>query len=220
MHYITSLHHTYYTCYTYLAPQAWLKLGQWQRAMLDAHWLEARAAAPILQSLQRATELKPASYKAWHAWAMINFEVVAQTDGAQYVVPAVRGFSRSIALGGGRVALQDILRLLTLWFKYGPSPEVDAAVREGVDGIAVDTWLAVIPQIIARIHSPTPLVRRSVHALLDRVAEEHPQGLIYPLTVASKSLSEARRGAALAVLGKIRTRCDTLVEQAPSTYYG
>ena len=43
---------------------------------------------------------------------------------------------------------------------------------------------------------------------------EHPQGLIYPLTVASKSQSEARRGAALSVLAQIRTRCDTLVEQA------
>ena len=97
---------------------------------------------------------------------MINFEVVSgQADGAQYVVPAVRGFFRSIALGRER-ALQDILRLLTLWFKYGEGAEVDAAVREGVEAIAVDTWLAVIPQVIARIHSPTPLVRRSVHALL------------------------------------------------------
>ena len=59
--------------------------------MLDPTSLEPRAAAPILQSLQRATELKPASYKAWHEWAMINFEVVAQNDGARYVVPAVRG---------------------------------------------------------------------------------------------------------------------------------
>ena len=47
-----------------LAAKAWLKLGQWQRAMLDAHGLEAAAAAPILQCLQRATELQPASYKA------------------------------------------------------------------------------------------------------------------------------------------------------------
>ena len=153
-------------------------------------------------------------------WLSLLLQVVAQNDGARYVVPAVRGFSRSIALGGEGVALQDILRLLTLWFQYGEGAEVHAAVREGVDAIAVDTWLAVIPQVIARIHSPTPLVRRSVHALLDRVAEEHPQGLIYPLTVASKSDSEARRGAALAVLGKIRTRCDTLVEQAASTYRG
>ena len=153
-------------------------------------------------------------------WLSFLLQVVAQNDGAKYVVPAVRGFSRSIALGGEGVALQDILRLLTLWFKYGEGAEIDAAVREGVEAIAVDTWLAVIPQVIARIHSPTPLVRRSVHALLDRVAEEHPQGLIYPLTVASKSDSEVRRGAALAVLGKIRTRCDTLVEQAASTHHG
>ena len=61
----------------HLAAKAWLKLGRWQREMIDAHWLEARAAAPILQSLQRATELKPASYKAWHWLAMINFEAAA-----------------------------------------------------------------------------------------------------------------------------------------------
>ena len=48
--------------------------------------------------------------------------------GATYLVPAVNGFVRSIDLGGaagehkknanGHVQ-QDILRLLTLWFKYG-----------------------------------------------------------------------------------------------------
>ena len=62
----------------------------------------------------------------------------------------------------------------------------------GIATIPIDTWLLVTPQIIARIHSPTTLVRRSVHILLDRVAKAHPQGLIYPLTVASKSQSQSR----------------------------
>ena len=56
-------------------------------------------------------------------------------------------------------------------------------------------------------------MRRSVHLLLNRVAKEHPQGLIYPLTVASKSLSEPRQSAALRVLMEVRRQNDHLVEQ-------
>jgi FKBP12-rapamycin complex-associated protein len=128
-------------------------------------------------------------------------------------VPAIGGFFRSIALGKER-ALQDMLRLLTLWFKYGATAEVDVAVKNGFDAIAIDTWLSVTPQIIARIHSPNMLLRRSVNMLLSRVAKEHPQGLIYPLTVASKSQSQPRKTAALRVLQEMRKQCDRLVEQA------
>ena len=191
-----------------LAAKSWLKLGQWQRALLDTDSIQV-----VLQSLAHATELNPESYKAWHVWAMINFEAVSQYSGAKYVVPAIKGFVRSIALGRER-ALQDTLRLLTMWFKYGSSQAVDEAVQRGFVTIPIDTWLLVTPQIIARIHSPTTLVRQSVHLLLNRVAKAHPQGLIYPLTVASKSLSEARQSAALRVLQEMRRQGDRLVEQA------
>ena len=56
--------------------------------------------------------------------------------------------------------------------------------------------------------------RRSVNRLLAEVARTHPQGLIYPLTVASKSLLLPRRTAALRVLTEVRKANDTLVEQA------
>ena len=49
------------------------------------------------------------------------------------------------------------------------------------------------------------------------MAKAHPQGLIYPLTVAAKSLSAPRKAAAERVLGELRKQCDTLVEQASLT---
>lgn len=55
-------------------------------------------------------------------------------------------FFRSIALSPGN-SLQDTLRLLTLWFKYGESNEVTQAVIEGFKTVTVDTWLEVIPQV-------------------------------------------------------------------------
>lgn len=69
---------------------------------------------------------------------------------------------RSVALGqaaGDRTGnLQDILRLLTLWFTWGSAPDVEAALQEGFGLVSIDTWLVVIPQIIARIHTNNPQV--------------------------------------------------------------
>ena len=44
-------------------------------------------------------------------------------------------------------ALQDILRLLTLWFNHGSAPDVEAALQEGFGHVSIDTWLVVIPQV-------------------------------------------------------------------------
>ena len=70
-------------------------------------------------------------------------------------------------------------------------------------------------QLIARIHAPSPLVRRLISQLLADVGKEHPQALIYPLTVASKSQSVARKSAALAILDRMRQHSATLVDQVP-----
>ena len=43
----------------------------------------------------------------------------------EHITPAVSGFFRSIALDV-RGSLEDVLRLLTLWFKYGHWAQVTA----------------------------------------------------------------------------------------------
>lgn len=80
----------------------------------------------------------------------------------QFVAPAVLGFFRSIELGQANTEqtglmmgsnLQDILRLLTLWFQYGSAPDVEAALADGFGHVNIDTWLVVIPQ--ARLVLPS-----------------------------------------------------------------
>ncbi|KAF6252503.1 kinase-like domain-containing protein [Scenedesmus sp. NREL 46B-D3] len=172
-----------------------------------------------------ATEYGANWPKAWHHWALFNCGVLEALHkrgeaaaAAQYVAPAVTGFFRSVALGqaaGDRTGnLQDILRLLTLWFTWGSAPDVEAALQEGFGLVSIDTWLVVIPQIIARIHTNNPQVRSLIHSLLVRIGRHHPQALMYPLLVAAKSQSPSRRQAAYAVLDVVRTHSATLVEQA------
>ncbi|PWA15650.1 hypothetical protein CCH79_00020178, partial [Gambusia affinis] len=247
-----------------LMARCFLKLGEWQ---LSLQGINESTIPKVLQYYSSSTEHDRNWYKAWHAWAVMNFEAVlhykhqnqgrdekkkrrhasgasaaseasnsdSEVDSADhspmpspgqkkvnedlsktlllYTVPAVQGFFRSISLSRGN-NLQDTLRVLTLWFDYGHWPEVNEALVEGIKTIQIDTWLQVIPQLIARIDTPRALVGRLIHQLLTDIGRYHPQALIYPLTVASKSTTTARHNAANKILKNMCEHCNTLVQQA------
>lgn len=204
-----------------LLARCFFKQGEWQMSLRE-NWV-TDDNSNVIESYRRATELDRNWYKAWHAWALANFEVISHHEErneqitpqmiAASIVPSVQGFFRSIALASGN-SLQDTLRLLTLWFKYGHQEDVSQAVSEGFASVIVDTWLEVIPQIIARITAPSPRVRRLIHNLLSDVGLAHPQALVYPLTVAAKSPSHMRIQAAMGIMDNVREHSPVLVEQA------
>lgn len=70
---------------------------------------------------------------------------------------------------------QDILRLLTLWFNHGHYADVERELTAGFGLVSIDTWLSVIPQIIARIHTNNATVRGLIHTLLVTIGRHHPQ---------------------------------------------
>jgi len=72
----------------------------------------------------------------------------------------------------------------------------------------------VIPQLIARIDTPRLLVGKLIHHLLTEIGKFHPQALIYPLTVASKSSTPARHNAANKILKNMCEHSHVLVHQA------
>ena len=220
-----------------LVSKTFLRLGQW-RWELAEKMLDDEMISDVLSSFGTATKYSRHWAKAWHNWALFNAtamehyqrlavqrlnvqeeRAVLKAAATRHVAPAISGFFRSIALGGSTPrdmggALQDILRLLTLWFNYGHLPEVEAALVEGFGHVSINTWLAVIPQIVARIHTNSAPVRRLIHRLLVRVGRQHPQALLYPLLVACKSQSITRRVSATTVLDNLRNHSALLVEQA------
>ncbi|ELU37806.1 phosphatidylinositol 3-kinase tor2 [Rhizoctonia solani AG-1 IA] len=93
---------------------------------------------------------------------------------------------------------------------------VDKDMSEGISALPADTWLEVIPQIIARIQTSSTRIRRLINNLLLGVGQAHPQALIYPLSVASRSTSIARKQAAALILDRMRGQYNTLVDEALS----
>lgn len=127
-----------------------------------------------------------------------------------FVFPS--GFFKAIALS--RInTLQETLRLLSLLFKYGHHHEVNAAISVGIPTINIDTWLQVIPQLIARIYHSNADIRRLIHHLLTEIGKAHPQAVIYSLMVASKTQIENRKQAALEITDTLRMRSPILVQQ-------
>ncbi|KJX99355.1 phosphatidylinositol 3-kinase like protein [Zymoseptoria brevis] len=208
-----------------LLARCYLKQGDWQVKLHNGDW-QSEHVQDVLQSYYSATRYNENWYKAWHAWALANFEVVTSlTAGdresadvphyivSEHVVPAIKGFFKSIALSSSS-SLQDTLRLLTMWFAHGSHQEVTHSVQEGISSVSVDTWLEVIPQLIARINQPNRLVREGIHNLLVEIGRAHPQALVYPLTVSMKSDMGNRSRSAGRIMEAMKQHSPKLVEQA------
>ena len=209
-----------------LLAKCFVKQGQWMTTMMKGDW-ESAHVREIIDAYGNATAHYTEWYKAWHSWALANFEVVTAVTAkakrqntnlpsslvSDHVVPAVRGFFKSIALSSAS-SLQDTLRLLTLWFAHGSDQEVNTVILEGFNDVSVDTWLEVIPQLIARINQPVNRVRATIHRLLAEVGKAHPQALVYPLTVTMKSNVIRRSESAGQIMEKMREHSPKLVEQA------
>lgn len=209
-----------------LLARCYLKQGDWEASRHDGDW-QSDHVQDVLQSYHSATRYNEHWYKAWHSWALANFEVVTSLTSeagrettnvplpivVDHVIPAIRGFFKSIALSNTS-SLQDTLRLLTLWFAHGYHSDVTHAVTQGISSVSIDTWLEVIPQLIARINQPHKHVREAIQNLLVEVGRAHPQPLVYPLTVSMKSDASNRSRSAARIMEAMRQHSPTLVDQA------
>ena len=131
---------------TRLLESALLRLGDWRQACVELRALDRSAALPpALAALRAATILQPRSHRAWQAWALLNYKMAERlhsggddqsgdrhpdephgSSSAAFAAAAVRAFFRAVDLqrsvGAAGVVgdgLQDVLRLLTLWFAHG-----------------------------------------------------------------------------------------------------
>uniref|UniRef100_M4C622 non-specific serine/threonine protein kinase n=1 Tax=Hyaloperonospora arabidopsidis (strain Emoy2) TaxID=559515 RepID=M4C622_HYAAE len=205
-----------------LRVQVYIQLGEWQMSLSEPHKQADGAFDHVLECLETATKLDPTNDRAWHEWALMNFRALevtmkesGQGDPKRYAVRAIQGFFRSISFGHTSYDVtKDVLRLLTLWFAQGNRSDVHLAMVEGFHEASIDTWLDVIPQLIARIDTPNPKTSELLHDLLSRIGQAHPQALIYPITVASKALNPTRKLAAEGILAAVRRHSSQLVYEA------
>ena len=243
-----------------------LKCAEWMREQ-DGYSLHE-----VLNTVREARDLTTDNYRVWHAWALLNYMQLQQTDWEEeelvdgsarptqehrdsvdsdaqeqgrrnsrrrvrshsgaplanltpgemdlsnvYVTEAIKGFTRSLTLSQDQpivYVLQDTLRLLTLWFSYGSKADVFEVLNAEMDKVSADNWVAVLPQLIARMHVMTPSITELLKKLLMKVAASHPQAIVCPILVAYNTTDEHQRDLASAIIQDLRLKRSQLVDDA------
>eukprot|EP00979_Chaetoceros_neogracilis_P015731 scaffold6454_cov267-Chaetoceros_neogracile.AAC.7 len=198
----------------------------------------------VLIALKRATHDNMYGYKAWHMWALLNFRLAQQYDENRHNIPkesapstltqsattsvfsktlqshvaaAVQGFVKAICLGTKRWSAsvqQDLLHFLTCLFSYGHVSDMAKIINAEIGEVALEAWLGVLPQLLARIHMKSSSVRSVLHPLLTRLGKKHPQALMYPLSVLVKSPVQERKESAESLMNSLKKHSYGLVEDA------
>lgn len=175
---------------------------------------------------KRAIECKPQNYKAYHALGYVHFEAVEylenkkeqRSDIIVHTIAALKGFIESISKCGGSSAssrtLQDLLRMVTLWFKYGDDEQVELVLQESFNRIDIISWIEVVPQIMARLDNPHQRIQSLIQTLLMKIGANHAQSIIYPLTVSLHDDNSIRRAAGQKILDHMKQHSNGLIQQA------
>ncbi|KAJ2596931.1 phosphatidylinositol kinase- protein kinase tor1, partial [Coemansia sp. RSA 1722] len=177
----------------------------------------------ILESYRAATILDEMSYKAWHQLAVWHYSEtqkygtehadVSEDIVESHVVPAVHGFFRAIQLSMGFTTLQDMLRLLTVWFNYAQHKRVVETVQTELNSISLQMWIQVIPQILARAHIQHESTVELIKRILVEVGKLHPNAVLFPLYVAARGDNEDRVRVSKTVLASLHEFSPELVEE-------
>ena len=183
--------------------KAYYKVGLYKTNSME---YTEQSLVSILQCYKQSIDCQE-TWDAYHQLAITHYEALLLTNSTTYVLPAIHSFFKAIQLQPQH-AFQDVLRLLTLWFKYQSSP-VNEAIKNGIDVIPISTWTSVIPQLLARLDANTLVVH-----LLEQVGQSHPQSLVYNLAVATKSSNKQRKQQARVLMRQMQYHSGTLVQEA------
>ncbi|XP_017030494.1 serine/threonine-protein kinase Smg1 [Drosophila kikkawai] len=99
------------------------------------------------------------------------------------------------------------LRLLRLIVKHASG--LQEVLEQGLSNTPIAPWKVIIPQLFSRLNHHEPYVRKSVCALLCRLAESRPQLVIFPAVVGA---NREQQGG-----GDVKAAAGSCVPEQPST---
>ena len=175
--------------------------------------------------LELSQKFDQKNYYSWHNYALVNYkffdflinsgkESKNSNSLFQYATNAINGFMHAVCIGGKNISktLQDLLRLIDLWFNMGDKEEIDKLIHKAFEMIDLDSWLLVIPQLLARVNIIDERIKNSLSFLLRKIGNTHPRALLYPLIVMNKSRSRKRRLASQVILDEMKKKYSTLID--------
>lgn len=198
------------------------RLVKWRMSEITSDNIE-----DLIRLSNRALNICQSNRKSWHRMAILYYKCLDKNilselmlDKSSPASNAIECLCSALNLSGKKRddrTLQDILRLISLWFKYGNKPAVNSALESNLKKISIEIWLYVIPQLIARIYTKHKKILSHLKNLLNQIGEKYPQALLYPLSVCtSLNRDENKEGQNIldSVLNTIKIHHQQLYEES------
>ncbi|OWZ32832.1 phosphatidylinositol 3-kinase [Cryptococcus neoformans AD2-60a] len=200
------------------------RLGEWTSVVQGSEWLQDRDST-VLTYTSLAAKLDVCWYGAAFSLAersvtLFESNGFSTSDGAavgSYIVPALRGlFQAARTKESPEFVIKALLRLVTLWFRFGENQAVLVEVENQLHITDVEPWLSAIPQLIARLGTPQKDLQCTLIKLLKTISSHYPHAVIWPLLTATQTRKVEHQEAARVIMDYICTMADgaRLVDQA------
>eukprot|EP01062_Namystynia_karyoxenos_P015147 TRINITY_DN1549_c0_g4_i1.p1 TRINITY_DN1549_c0_g4~~TRINITY_DN1549_c0_g4_i1.p1 ORF type:complete len:3197 (+),score=1051.87 TRINITY_DN1549_c0_g4_i1:192-9782(+) len=207
-----------------LVSKTHLTLGEWLQEIHKDNFWEAPHRTEIIQHFKQAVRLSEQNSRAWYWWGLMNYRVAFRAEDLRddaddpilsteehrerkegYLVSALKGFFNSLDnLDDESFSVPNLLRILTVWFRFGHHEKIASEIQRGIRTVKVSVWVYVLPQLVARVSFPRQVVRSQVHDLIILLGTEFPHHVVYPLTVcAMHGDNTARRRCAQDILDRL-----------------
>ncbi|KAL7423565.1 hypothetical protein Q5752_001145 [Cryptotrichosporon argae] len=200
------------------------RLAQWTEALQGHSWttdpsLEVYTYYSLVCKLDKDwfTGSYSLSQAAMHVYEAGDFDRSDTAALSAYVVPAIRGLFQAVrSRDSPERKIRVLLRLVTLWFRYGESSGVLHEVETQLAQTPIDAWLLAIPQLIARLGTRDRALQGVLVDLLRSIAFRFPHAVIWPLLTASQTRKVEHQNAAKLIMDHICSMPDgvRLVSQA------
>lgn len=167
------------------------KVGNW--IVNNETYLNEHALGFFEKYLNEAQD----DYKLWHYFAISNYQMIKNSEkrmtevNSKYLLNAFHSFACAISLDNkfnGRYTMQDLLRLLELWYDYHDviSDSIRINLEQFTKLVPYKFWAMIIRPIIAKLEQKETFLIH-VKSLLRSLAQDFPQHVIFPLLVSQKS---------------------------------
>ena len=204
-----------------LKSKLYCRSGIWKLNLRDS--LTEINSKDIIDDLRDATKLSENNYKAWHFYGFSNYKIFdsikansSSKNQLEYAKNSIVGYTKSVSLGGKNISrtLQDLLQLIDIWFDVGGDPDIDNLINKSFVSIDLETWLLVIPQLLARVNTIEETIKSSLLKLLKKMGKMQPRALVYNLVVMCKANNKIRRAVGLEIISQLEIGNKKLVEDA------
>nr|XP_019014364.1 phosphatidylinositol 3-kinase [Kwoniella pini CBS 10737]OCF53145.1 phosphatidylinositol 3-kinase [Kwoniella pini CBS 10737] len=202
----------------------YFRIAEWTAALQGDDWITDETSQ-VLNYTSLASKIDNNWYAACFSLAERSLAIFETNEFSRsdnmavssYIVPALRGlFQSARTKENPEFVIKALLRLVTLWFRFGENIAVLVEVENQLSLTSVAPWLSTIPQLIARLGTPNKELQHTLINLLKSISSQYPHAVIWPLLTATQTSKSEHQEAARAITNFICTMPDgiRLVDQA------